>query len=45
MVSARWVPKQLTEDQKAPLLTLAKEHLGHLNYDENKFVNCIVTGD
>ena len=44
-VSARWVSKQLTEDQKASRLTIAKEHLGHLNQDECIFFNCIVTGD
>ena len=44
-VSARWVPKQLTEDEQASRVTLAKEHLGRLNYDENKFLNFIVTGD
>ena len=36
-VSARWVPKQLTEDQKASRLTIAKEHLGCLNQDEHVF--------
>ena len=44
-VSARWVPKQLTEDQKTSRLTIAKEHWGHFNHDENNFFNCIVTGD
>ena len=37
--------KQLTEDLKAPRVTIAKEHLGHFNHDENKFLKCIVTGD
>ena len=44
-VCARWVPKQLTEDQNVSRVTIAKEHLGRFNHDENKFVNCIVTGD
>ena len=44
-VSARWVPKQLTEDQKASRVIIAKEHLGHFNHDESKFLNCTVTGD
>ena len=39
------MPKQLTEDQKASRVTIAKEHLGCFNNDENKFLNCIVTGD
>ena len=26
-------------------MTIAKEHLGHFNHDENKFLKCIVTGD
>ena len=26
-------------------MTIAKEYLGHFNHDENKFSNCIVTGD
>ena len=34
-VSARWVPKQLTEDQEASKVTIAKEHLGHFNHDGN----------
>ena len=38
-VSARWVPKQLTEDQTA---FRAKEHLGRLNYHKNTFLSCIV---
>ena len=42
-VSARWVPKWLTEDQKASRVTIAKEHLGCLNHDENKFLNVNVT--
>ena len=42
-VSARWAPKQLTEDQKASRVTIAKELLGHFNHDENKFLNCIIT--
>ena len=33
-VSTRWVPKHLTEVQKASRLTIAKEHLGHLNHHE-----------
>ena len=41
-VSARWVPKQLTEDQISSRVTIAKEHFGH---DESKFLNCIVIGD
>ena len=44
-VSARWVPKQLTEDQKASRVTIAKNIWGCFNHDENKFLNCIVTGD
>ena len=31
-----------TTDQRASRVTIAKENLGH---DENKFLNCIVTGD
>ena len=26
-------------------MTIAKEHLGHFNHDENESLNCIVTGD
>ena len=44
-VSARWMPKQLTEDQKASRATLAKEQLGHFNHDKNNFLNSIITGD
>ena len=44
-VSARWVPKQLPEVQKASRVTIAKEHLRCFNHDENKVLNCIVTGD
>ena len=44
-VNARWVPKQLTEDQKASRMTLAKEHLAHFNHDENKFLKDFVIGD
>ena len=36
-VSARCVPKQLTEHQKASRLTIAKEPLGRFNHDGNKF--------
>ena len=43
-VSARWVPKQLTEDQKASRMIIAKEYLGLFN-NKNNFLNCIVTGD
>ena len=34
-VSTKWVPKQLTEDQKVSRVTIAKEHLGHFNHDDN----------
>ena len=44
-ISARWVPKQLTVDQNASRVTIAKEHLGRFSHDESKFLNCIVTGD
>ena len=44
-VSARWVPKQLAEDQKEARVTIAKEHLGHFNHDENECLNCIVIVD
>ena len=40
--SARWVLKQLTEDQKISRMTIAKEHLGRFNHDQSRFV---VTGD
>ena len=30
-VGARWVPKQLIEDQNASSVTIGKEHLGILN--------------
>ena len=43
-VRARWVPKQLTEDQTAPRVTKAKDHLGSSNYNEIKILNCIATG-
>ena len=33
------------EDQKASKVTIAKEHLGRFNHDENKLLNCFVTGD
>ena len=26
-------------------MTIGKENLGHFNHDENKVLNCIVTGD
>ena len=42
-INARWVPKQVKEDQKASSVTIAKEHSGCFNYDENKFSNYIVT--
>ena len=45
LVHAWQVPKQLTEDQKASRVTIAKEHFGRFNHDENKFLSCIVTGD
>ena len=44
-VSAMWVPKQLTEDQKTSRVTIATEHLGPFIHDENKVLNCIVTRD
>ena len=44
-VSARWVPKKLPADQKKSRVTIAKEHLRCFNHDENKVLNCIVTGD
>ena len=42
---ARWVPKQLTEDQKASRVTIAKEHLGDFYNDENKVFELYFTGD
>ena len=39
------LPKQLTEDQKPSRVFIAKENLGHFNHSENKFLNCVVTGD
>ena len=39
------MPKQLTEDQKEPRITIAQEHFGRFNQDENKVFNFIVTGD
>ena len=44
-VSARWVPKQLTEDQNAFRGFIAKQYLERFNHDDNKFLNSIVTGD
>ena len=44
-VSTRWVLQQQTEHQNASRMTIVKEHLGCFNHDENKFLNCIVTGD
>ena len=44
-VNARWVPKQLIEDQKASRVTIAKGHLGRFNQDDNNYLNCTVTGD
>ena len=46
-VRAKWVLKQLTEDQRASRVTITKENFGHFNHDENKCLNCtcIVTGD
>ena len=44
-VSARWVTEQLKKDQKASRVTVAKEHLGSFNRNENKFWNCIVAWD
>ena len=45
MVSTKLVQKQPREDQKASRMTIAKEQLAPFSYDENKFLNCIVTGD
>ena len=42
-VSARRVLKQLTEDQKAFRVTIAKEHFGYFDHDGNKFLNYNVT--
>ena len=42
-VSDGWVTKQLTEDQKASRVTVAKEHLRRINSNENMFLNCIFT--
>ena len=44
-VSPKWVPEQLTEDQMASRVSVGKEHLGCLNHNENKVLNCNVTGD
>ena len=40
-----WMLKQLTEDQKAFRVTIAKEIWSIFVHDENKFLNCIVTAD
>ena len=45
MSKASWVPKQLTEDQKASRVTIAKGDLGRFKQDDNKYLNCTVTGD
>jgi histone-lysine N-methyltransferase SETMAR len=44
-VSARWVPRQLSADQKATRVTNAKEHLSRFNRERDKFLNRIITGD
>ena len=44
-VIARLVLKQLIEDQKACRMTIAKDHLGHSNHNENQFLNFIDFGD
>ena len=32
-------------DQNESRVTIASEHFGRFSYDENKLLNCIVTGD
>jgi hypothetical protein len=44
-VSARWVPRQLSTDQKAIRVTNAKEHLSRFNREGDKFLNRFITGD
>jgi histone-lysine N-methyltransferase SETMAR len=44
-VIARWVPRQLSSDQKATRVTNAKEHLSRFSREGDKFVNRIITGD
>ena len=44
-VSARWVPRQLSADQKATRVINAKEHLSRFNREGDKFLNRIITGD
>ena len=47
-ISARWVPKQQTENQNASSVTIAKEYLGCFNNDENycqNMMKSIVTWD
>lgn len=44
-VSARWVPKQLSDDQKANRVTACESHLARFRKDGEKFLNHIITGD
>ena len=37
--------KQLTEEQKASRVIIAKEHSGRFNHNENKVLNCVLTED
>jgi len=43
-VAAKFVPRVLTEDQKATRVNISQELLDHINVDEN-FLKTIVTGD
>jgi histone-lysine N-methyltransferase SETMAR len=43
-VSARWVPRHLSVDQKTTRVTNAKEHLSCFNREGDKFLNRIITG-
>lgn len=44
-VSARWVPKQLTQDQRRMRVTISKELLARYQEDPEKFISQVVTVD
>jgi hypothetical protein len=44
-VSAKWMPRQASADQKAIRVTNAKKHLSRFNREGDMFLNRIITGD
>ena len=45
MVSARWVPQMLTDDQKRTLLDISRYLLSHYENDLGDFIERVVTKD